>query len=449
MPSDAKALADISRFQSEVSYLREAPDPLAARMTIHVIAVLFVLLGGVAVFGKLDRVVTSVSGKVVTERGSMMIQALDAAIVRSLNVHEGDRVHKGDVLATLDPTFAAADVSALRQQSASLRALIARDLAELEDAPLVFEPGGDPDEQRYDQLQLDLYRDRQALRTAQLRAFDEKIAGAEATLAKLENESNELVEKANIARRVEAMRTTLLEKGAGSLVSQLDSKVARLEAQRLENGGRDSMAEVGHQFAQLRAERESFARSWASDLRKELVASRNSLDAATAQLEKAQLHKTQVELRAEEDAIILTAAKASVGSVLREGELIYSATPLNGPLVAEVHILARDIGFVRAGDRATLKIDAFSFTEHGTAEGRVEWISEGAFFLNEETSQPVDAYYKARVRITKMNFIQVPKTFRLIPGMSLVADINVGQRSLGRYLMDGLVRGANEAMREP
>jgi HlyD family secretion protein len=222
-----------------------------------------------------------------------------------------------------------------------------------------------------------------------------------------------------------------------------------LEAQRLENGSRDSLTQTRHQLAELVAEREAFERTWSSDLRKELVVSQNALDAASAQLEKARLHKTQVELKAEEDAIILTVAKTSVGSVLREGELIFSATPLNAALVAEAHILARDVGFVRAGDHVTLKVDAFNFTEHGTAAGVVEWISEGAFFLNEETNQPVEAFYKARVKMTKMNFIHVPDSFRLIPGMSLVADINVGQRSLARYLIDGLVRGASEAMREP
>ena len=449
MPSEAKALADVGRFQSEAAYLRQAPDPLASRIVVHVIAASFLALGAVATFGKLDRVVTSVSGKVMTERGSMMIQALDTSIVRSLNVREGDRVRKGETLATLDPTFAGADVAALKQQIASLRATISRDSAELERKEFEAPASEDSEQQPYNRLQLDTYRDRQALRAAQVHAFDEKIAGAKATLARFENELNGLAERANIARQVEAMKTTLLEKGAGSLVAQLDSKTARLEAQRLETSSRDSMTETRHQLAELVAEREAFERGWSSDLRKELVASQNALDAATAQLAKAQLHKTQVELKAEEDAIILTVAKTSVGSVLREGELIFSATPLNAPLVAEAHILARDVGFVRAGDPVTLKVDSFAYTEHGTAEGVVEWISEGAFFLNEETNQPVDAFYKARVRITKMNFINVPQTFRLIPGMSLVADINVGHRSLGRYLMDGLVRGASEAMREP
>jgi hypothetical protein len=52
---------------------------------------------------------------------------------------------------------------------------------------------------------------------------------------------------------------------------------------------------------------------------------------------------------------------------------------LNSPVEAEFRIASRDIGFVQPGDRCTLKIDAFNFTEHGTASGSVRWISDGAF----------------------------------------------------------------------
>ena len=47
------------------------------------------------------------------------------------------------------------------------------------------------------------------------------------------------------------------------------------------------------------------------------------------------------------------------------------------------------------------------------------------------------------------NFVDVPTNFRLIPGMTLVGDVNVGTRSVAMYLLAGVVRGIKEAMREP
>ena len=62
--------------------------------------------------------------------------------------------------------------------------------------------------------------------------------------------------------------------------------------------------------------------------------------------------------------------------------------PINTPLEAESRIASRDIGFVRVGDRCTLKVDAFNFAEHGTAEGEVRWISAGAFTTDD--NEPAD-----------------------------------------------------------
>src|SRR5439155_4056480 len=55
--------------------------------------------------------------------------------VRSIEVREGQHVRAGEVLARLDPTFAAADVAALVAQVSSLEAEVSRLQAEAEGKP--------------------------------------------------------------------------------------------------------------------------------------------------------------------------------------------------------------------------------------------------------------------------------------------------------------------------
>ncbi|HEX9536187.1 MAG TPA: HlyD family type I secretion periplasmic adaptor subunit, partial [Stellaceae bacterium] len=99
-------------FQSEVSEVREDPEPAQLRVTLHVLAGLFIALLAVSFFMQINRVVTSSAGQIVTTEPSIVLQALDASIIKSLDVQEGERVKRGKLLATLDPTFAAADVGA-------------------------------------------------------------------------------------------------------------------------------------------------------------------------------------------------------------------------------------------------------------------------------------------------------------------------------------------------
>ena len=194
--------------------------------------------------------------------------------------------------------------------------------------------------------------------------------------------------------------------------------------------------------------REAFIQQWAAQVSQELVTARNGLDTARQQLAKAARHEDLVRLAAPDDAVVLKLAKLSVGSVLKEGDPLVTLAPMRSPVEAEVHILARDVGFCRPGDRVTLKLDPFHFIEHGTASGVLRWISEGAF-TQDDNGTPTEPYYKARIALTEVSLKSVPNSFRLVPGMTLTADIQVGTRSAFMYVWRGIIRGIGEAMREP
>ncbi|WP_294536432.1 HlyD family type I secretion periplasmic adaptor subunit [uncultured Rhodoblastus sp.] len=449
MHRETADLATVRRFQSEVAAIREAKEPYAIRMTIHVLAAGIVLVLAVILFAKVDRIVASSSGKVVATVKSSVFQALDDnSIIKSLDVREGDHVVKGQLLATLDPTFSGADVHQLADQIASLDAQIARAEGESQGHPPVFSIDGGAKEKSYDVLQARLYEQRAAQYQAQLNSFDRKIDQTLATIRKSEGDEARLKERGAIAGRVDEMRGKLLEKGAGSLLNKLTSEDASVEMRRQLENANNTAIEARQQLASLRADREAFIQNWSTQVSQEIVTARNSRDAAVAQLEKASKRQSLVQLKAPEDAIVLTVTKLSVGSVLRSGDQLITLAPLSAPVEADIQISPRDVGFIRVGDLVTLKIDAFNYAQYGVAEGEVKWISEGAFTQNDDTGQPVDPYYRVHVKITRTNFVHVPDTFRLIPGMTLTGDIKVGRRTVASYLWNAVANG-REAMREP
>ena len=93
---------------------------------------------------RLDRVVASVGGKIVPDQQINVYQALDPSIIKTIDVHEGDEVKAGQLLATLDPTFAAADVQQISSKSLSLKSQVARNEAELSGRALEFQSTADP-----------------------------------------------------------------------------------------------------------------------------------------------------------------------------------------------------------------------------------------------------------------------------------------------------------------
>ncbi len=153
---DDPTLPAILEFQSPSTAVINAPVPRAARGAVWVISSMFVAVVVAAGTIQVDQVVTA-QGKIMSKAPTMVVQPLETAIVRSIDVREGEAVHAGQVLARLDPTFAAADLGAQTAQVASLQAQVARMQAEVENRPFTYS-GLDPNLS----LQAAIYAQRQA-----------------------------------------------------------------------------------------------------------------------------------------------------------------------------------------------------------------------------------------------------------------------------------------------
>jgi len=446
---NADALSTVRQFQSETDAIREAGEPVFIRATLWILTAFLVAMVAFMCLTRMDRVVNSITGsKIVTLDPINVVQALDPSIIKSIDVREGDQVDTGQLLGTLDPTLAAADVTQYKLSVASLEAQVARDDAEIAQKPLVYSKSDDPDVVRYQNINKALYDQQVAQYNAQYNSLDGKIHLNEATLIKLQGDDKGYRERAEVAQKIEDMRSTLAEHGTGSQLNLYLSQDNRMELLRQIEYTHNSLLETQAALASAKADLRAFKEQWFAQVSQDLVTARNNLDAARANYDKAAKHQDLVRITAVEPSVVLQLAKVSVGSVLKQGDPLVNLMPLRSRLEAEIKISARDVGFLRVGDPCTLKIDAYNFVEHGTAEGKVRWIGDGAF-TTDDNGQPADAYYKARCSIDQTHFKGVPANFRLIPGMTLEGDVNVGSRSVMMYVLGDMFKGIYTAMREP
>ena len=152
-------------------------------------------------------------------------------------------------------------------------------------------------------------------------------------------------------------------------------------------------------------------------------------------------------------------AKVSVGSVLQSGEQLLTLVPADAPLELEANVSGNEDGFVRVGDPVSIKFDTFPYSQYGMAAGTVRIVSPMSFTAQEEARHPTTAvpvpaaslepYYLARIAIDKVALHDVPRGFRVIPGMPVTADIKIGKRTVLKYLLGRVLPLAREGMREP
>jgi hemolysin D len=440
----------VGAFESETMDVFLRTTPAHEHIILYVLIAIVVTTISLSALVKLDRVVTG-TGRIVPTRGELYVSPFDIGIVRQINVKAGDIVKKGQALATLDPTFTSADLKQLQQKLGSDDAAIARENAELSGRPYVYSHS-DPQQA----LQGDIYLKRQAEYRSNLDSFDAQIHNAEAQVAQYKSDSREYATRLKLANDVEKTYQPLLDKGYVSKLQLMQATDERTEIGRLLADANNQMTALGQTLASLKAQREAFVQKWHSDTGSQLVIDRNDLDTTRQQLQKAQRLSELVSLQAPADAIVLKVGKASPGSVAGSGgglqsvsqEPLFTLVPLGGPVEADVNVAAEDIGFIKVGDPVQLKLDAYLFMRHGTTKGRIKTISEGSF-TTDDNNVPVLPYFRVRVAISEVHLRNVPRDFRLIPGMTLVSDIMVGRRTILSYVMEGALRTGSEAMREP
>ena len=146
--------------------------------------------------------------------------------------------------------------------------------------------------------------------------------------------------------------------------------------------------------------------------------------------------------------------------MVREAETLFSLVPLDTPLQAEVNVDSKDIGEVAVGQPVRLKFDAFPLQKYGTASGTVRVISRDSFAPEaagdaaaraprEEASRPTKPFYRVLVDLTDLGLRGLPEQFRMMPGMTLTAEMKVGPRRVISYFLYPLLRGLDESIREP
>ncbi|GJI99240.1 membrane-fusion protein [Duganella caerulea] len=438
--------------ETEIAFLPDAdaiergPLPKFVRLTLHVMLAAFVFFIVWASVSPVEKIVVA-HGRLVNPLPNIVVQPLDTSIIQSIDVRVGQVVKKGQVLARLDPTFTAADEQQLRVRLDSLNTQAAGLRAELAGQPGAVTGSGSTADSL---LQAQLSTERKANFEAQKTKMDQNIARLKAGLETNKHDQQILAQRVKSLREVEAMQEQLMAEQFGAKMHLLEARDRRLEVERDMDLQRNKAIEMASELASAQAERAAFDKSWRQKTMEDLLSATRERDGITEQLAKADKRHQAITMVAPADGVVLEIGKLSVGSIVREAEPLFTLVPLGAQLEAEVQIDSLDIGYIKQGAPVHIKVDAFSFQQHGMLEGKVRTISQDAFKreTTDKNGGGLDAYYLSRIPYTG-KLKKLPEGAQLLPGMTVSAEVVVGHRTVMSYLLYPLTRAMDESIREP
>ena len=121
--------------------------------------------------------------------------------------------------------------------------------------------------------------------------------------------------------------------------------------------------------------------------------------------------------------------------------------PTGDNLIAEAKISPTDIAFVRVGQDASVKLDAYDSYIFGAMHGKVTYISSDV--LTEETRQGPNSYYRVRIGLTGTEFKGgKANEIHLRPGLTASVEIKAMERSVLSYLTKPLTKTMTQSLGE-
>jgi len=438
-------LADEAAFLPAALAVRDTPMHPAPRRTA------FVLMGVAAIalvwsiVGQVD-IVAVAPGKLVVSDRAKLIQPLERSVVSRVLVRDGDRVTAGQTLLELDPTAPQADRESLgdqRQRAASERWRAQTLIAALEaDADPAASPPADwPQEHRRAAAQL-LRADWSDLRARRDRLDAEaarRLAERETALTTIARVETALP----IALRREDDLRALVDEGFASAHAWEDRRRERLDLAGELATQRARLRESEAALAEARATRSALLaetlKRW-HDLRDEAG---TRLAQLRAEHRKAGRREALTRLTAPVAGTVQQLAVHTPGGVVTEAQTLMVVVPDDAPVTAEVMLENKDIGFVRVGDTAAIKLDTFPFTRHGTLPATVTRVSPDA--IEHEQRGPL---YAVTLTLDARTIEVDGQPQPLRPGMALSAEVRTGSRRVIGFLLSPIERTGSESLRE-
>lgn len=439
----AHSPARYAEFLPEAEGLAESGHSPFAGMLILAVALVFGGLLGWSAMAEVEQVVRA-EGTIEPAGRVKVINHPEGGRVAEIHVEEGQRVAAGDPLVTFDSSVVHAELEELVGDWQVRTAEAARLGAEIE--------GGAPDfPPELVELRPELVREESELLAERRRAHESRTEALARAVERRDGEVRSLAAElarlrdshALLEEQVVAVRE-LAEKGLYPRLRmvELERELSDLSGEIRKTVERHGAAQAALDEARTRSE--GFERDRRADLRGELARTRAARERLADQIIRHETLLNNLGIPAPTDGVVQDLLVTAPGQSVGSNQALMRLVPNDGGLVVEASVANEDIGSLRVGQPARIKVRAYDFLRYGALEGRIERIAADA-----TRDQRTGALtYRIVVHADAAGLRREGDEPRVVAGMAVDVDLLTGERTILSYLTDRVFRLGDSAFRE-
>ena len=438
--------------QGQLEWYSEVPRSIRLH-SITGLAILFASFGGFGYWAATAPLASAViaQGSFVATGNNKIIQHLEGGIIKELMVGEGQIVHEGDILLTLDPTAPLANERALKLRRLRLEAVVARLRAEAQGneefkiPDIVMKEAGDPDVSGLIQSQFVVFHSKQTRLKEQLNLIEKNIRSLEfrnkgyegqrdsfvtqLNLLNDEQDSKEKLSKAGVVRRTDLLAVQRAVADAMGELARIDGELNENEAQ----------------VAKYRQEAIIAINANKQEALDALETADSDLDSVREQVREASGVLDRTVIRSPVNGTVVRSYYHTAGGVITTGKPIMEILPSNVPLIIEAQVLRTSIDQLREGETATIRLSALNRRTTPVLTGKVFYVSADS--VEDASGSAQRDVYVVRVQIPTEEIKRI-QGFSPVPGMPADVLIQTSERTFFEYLSKPVVDSMSRAFKE-
>lgn len=440
-PKLEKATRQI-RHLAQFAIVEESGISAVSRAAVIIVSAVVAAFIVWASFMRIDEVAVTF-GTAVPSRSVQVVQHLEGGIVREILVEDRAMVEAGQVLVRLDPIQASAELEQAQSRRAGLAIKSERLRAFVENRQPDFSGFG----VKYAPMivdQLDILRANSERWSSQRKVFEEQIMQKREEIRAAQNQQRSAEEQLKLVSEEVGMREQLYNSGYSSKVdfyavrrqrAAVEAELSRLRGQ--EATAAKALEELAKRIGDLD-----------NNIRQDTLGELGTVSTELVQVEESmsRLHDrvNRLEIVSPAKGFVQNLKAKTVGAVVPAGGMLMEIVPVDDELLVETRISTRDVGHLHSGQKVIIKVASYDFVRFGSVEGTLRDIS-ATTYVDEKDNQP---YYKGWVLLEHPYVGKHEGQNRILPGMTVQADIITGDKTLLQYLLKPLQASFSQAFRE-
>lgn len=432
-----------TEFLPAILEVTETPPSPTGRLVMWSILTLLVVGIAWAILGHINEVAVA-PGKVIPTGQVKTIQVKNKSIVKEIHVKEGQHVEKGDTLVVMDPTSTDADYDSLNKRAAYYALDIQRLEAELNGTS--FSPKSDPNLELKDiTAEQSLYQSRVSQHRAEMEAAANAVNQKQAALNAERVNLNKYDEMLEIAREKERRLIELSKENAISEFQLFEQTSQRINYEKTAAAQLDLINRAEAELSEAQAKLSNLDAAYKKDVMASLVESRKQYYALTEESKKADENQRLSTVVAPCSGTVYNLAVHTEGGVVTDAQPLMVIVPDGVELEFEVWAENKDIGFIKEGQEAEVKVATFNFQKFGMLTAYVDEISADS---NSDKSDPEkNKRFRLLLKLDE-NTLKENPDIHINPGMEVTAEIKIKEKRIIEFFLDPFRRYTHESLRE-